>query len=111
MMSSLTTRPVVPPMLLRMRIRNQGHRFSLWVPLFLLGPLATLLVLLVAVLLLPFIPVVAAILWHRGFGRWLILGSLLLVQVGPLLFMLLCSLRGLTVEVNDGPEQVYIAFR
>ena len=111
MTSTLSTRPMVPPMLLRMRIRNRGHRFSLWVPLFLIGPLATLLVLLVAVVLLPFIPVAAAVLWHRGFGRWLMLGASLLLSVGPLLFVLLCSLRGLTVEVNDGPEQVYVAFK
>ena len=111
MTSTLTVRPMVPPLLLRVRIRNERHRFSLWAPLFLIGPLATLLVLLVAVLLLPFIPIAAAILWRRGFGRWLILGSVLLLHVGPLLFMLLCSLRGLTVEVSDGPEQVYVAFR
>ena len=103
--------PIIPPMVLRVRIENRQRRFGLWLPLFLIGPLAMVLLLLLAVLLLPFIPIAAVVLWRRGFGKWLALGSLLLLWVGPLLFMLVCSLRGLTVDVGGGTEQVYVAFR
>jgi len=103
--------PIVPPMVLRVRIENRQRRFGLWLPLFLLGPLAMVLILLLAVLSLPFIPVAAVVLWRRGFGRWVLLGTFLLLRVGPLLFMLLCSLRGLTVDVRGEREQVYIALQ
>ena len=103
--------PVMPPMVLRVRIENRQRRFGLWVPLFLVGPLAMVLILLLAVLLLPFIPIAAVVLWRRGLGRWVLLGTFLLLRTGPLLFRLLCALRGLTVDVDSGPEQVYIAFR
>ncbi len=102
---------MMPPMVLRVRIRDPKHDFGLWIPLFLLGPLAVLLLLVLSVLLLPFIPVAAVVLWRRGFGRWVLLGTFLLLRVVPMLFMLLCALRGLTVDVGSDREKVYVAFR
>lgn len=111
MKSTMLMTPVMPPMLLRVRIENRQHRFGLWVPLFLVGPLAMVLLLVLGVLLLPFIPIAAVVLWRRGFGEWVLLGTFLLLHVVPMLFVLLCALRGLTVDVTSGREQVYIAFR
>ena len=49
--------------------------------------------------------------WRRGFGKWVLLGTFVLLRVAPMLFVLLCALRGLTVDVSGGRENVYIAFR
>ena len=89
-----------PPSLLRLRIRNGKRRFGLWLPLFLVWPP----VVLFALALFPFLLVLAAILWRKGWGRPVLLA-------GPLFFGLFCSLRGLMIEVKSPSGQVYIAFR
>jgi len=100
---------MMPPVLLRMRIRNPERRFSLWVPLFLVGPVVLVFVLVISLLLLPFAFIAAAVLWHRGPGRWVLLGLFMLVRAAPALVVLMCSLPGVKVEVEDGPEQVYFS--
>ena len=89
-----------PPSILRLRIRNQRHRFGLWLPLFLIWPL----VMLLGLLLLPFILLAAIVLWYRGWAKPLLLA-------GPSLFRLFCALRGLEVDVKQHSEQFFISFR
>ena len=102
---------MIPPLLLRVRIHNQRHRFGLWVPLFLIVPLLGLFMLLVALLLLPFILVTTIVLWRRGWGRWLLIAGSISVRSCPRFFALLCSLRGLRIEVKNASDRVYISFR
>ena len=85
-----------PPMLLKLRFR----RFSLWLPLFLVGPLF----LIGALLLLPLVLLAAIILLPFG---W----SLTVLMFGPAVMRIICALRGLQVDVDDGKEKVYISFR
>jgi len=103
---------MIPPMLLRVSIRNGRRRFCLWLPLFLIGPLFLLFFLVAAVLVLPFLLIAVVVLWCRGAGKWILPAVVMLLQVGPLLVVLLCALRGLRVEVQNGPQQrVYVSFR
>ena len=90
----------LPPSLLRVRVQNSKRRFGLWLPLFLIWPL----VVLFALALFPLVLVLAALLWRKGWGRPVLLA-------GPTFFRLFCALRGLVVNVEDGSQQVYIAFR
>ncbi len=90
---------ILPPSIMRIKIGEKEKGFRLWLPLFLLWPV----VLLVALLLAPFILVGAVVLWPKGWGRPLLL-------VGPLLLGLVFALRGLTIDVEDGDERVYISF-
>jgi hypothetical protein len=89
-----------PPSIMWVRIRNRRRRFGLWLPLFLIWPV----VLVLGLVLLPLLLICAAVLWPTGWGRPLLLG-------GPVIFSLLCALRGLKVEVNQPSEQVLISFQ
>ena len=89
-----------PPSLLRIQIRNNNIRFSLWLPLFLIWPL----VLLAMVILSPLIILCAVLMWPLGLSKPLLL-------TGPILFRLLCSMRGLEIAVENSSDQVLISFR
>ena len=89
-----------PPSLLRIRIRNNNIRFSLWLPLFLIWPL----VLLAMVILSPIIILCAVLLWPLGLSKPLLL-------TGPVLFRLFRSMRGLEIAVEKSSDQVLISFR
>ncbi len=88
-----------PPSILRLRIHDKQHHFGLWLPLLLIWPFA----LLLGLLLLPLVLIAMIVLLICGWG----LQPLLL---GPRLFVLLCALRGLEVNVRDGSNQVLIRF-
>ncbi len=89
-----------PPSILRLRIHNQQHHFSLWLPLFLLWPL----LLVLGLLLLPLLLIAAVILSYRGWGIPLLL-------LGPTIFGLLCAMRGLKVEIGKNSEQAFISLQ
>ena len=88
-----------PPMVMRLSVRNSGRGFSLWLPLFILGPL--FLVLLLP--LLPLLLLAGLVLWPTGWGRslWLMVSLVLAV---------LCALRGLRVDIRQGRERVLVFF-
>lgn len=89
---------ILPPSLLRIRIRNRTTRFSLWLPLILIWPL----ILLAMVILSPLVLICAVLLWPMGLGKPILL-------TGPLLFRLFCSIKGLEVAVEKSSEQVLIS--
>ena len=89
-----------PPSILRLQVHDNERRIGLWLPLIMLWPV----VLLLGILLAPFVIILAIILWPKGWGKPLLL-------VGPSLFRLFCSLRGLNVRVEEGPmERVTVRF-
>ncbi len=91
---------ILPPSLLRIRIRNKNTRFSLRLPLFLIWPL----ILLAMVILSPLVLICAVLLWPVGMGKSILL-------TGPLLFRLFCSIKGLEIVVKLSSEQVLISIR
>ena len=87
-----------PPMVMRMRFHNGDRKFGLWLPLFLLTPLA----LVVLIILSPLILIAVLVLWPSGWGK-------LALQVMKASFGLFCSMRGLKVAVCNHNECVYIS--
>lgn len=93
---------IFPPTIMRLRVRLRvaegGRRkVSLWLPVILLWPLG-----LLAVLLAPLAMLVAFL---RYGGR-----AASVALIGPRILVALCSLRGLSVQVQGAREQVHIAF-
>ncbi len=71
----------------------------MWLPLFLL--LAP--VFLLGVLFSPLVLIAALLLWPVGLGKPILL-------LGPALYRIIASLRGLEVDVKNEKEHVHIAF-
>ena len=87
-----------PPMLMHIKIQNEDRRFGLWLPLFLLLPLA----LVVLIILSPLILIAVFVLWPSGWGLW----ALKVLWAAIVSF---CSMRGLKVDVQNGNQYVYVS--
>ena len=87
-----------PPVLMHMRFHNEDRKFGLWLPLFLLMPLA----LVVLIILSPLILIAILVLWPSGWGK----PALLVI---PAVCRFFCSMRGLRVDVQSRNECVYIS--
>lgn len=87
-----------PPSLMHVKVHNKDHRFGLWLPLFLLIPLA----LVILIILSPLILVAVLVLWPSGWGK-------LALCVLKAAWRIFCSMRGLKVEVQSSNEFVYIS--
>jgi hypothetical protein len=88
----------LPPTLMHVRIRGEDGNFGIWLPLFLLLPLA----LVIFIILLPFILIAIIVLWPSGWGR----RALLTLWIAP---QLLYSLRGLKVDIKNEAQNVFIS--
>ena len=99
-----------PPVLLRVHINNGRHNIRFWLPLFIIGIPATLLLIVVALLLLPFALLAALVMLCIGQGKWVAIAGVILLRGGPRLLAVLCALRGLTVDVGSKTEKVYVSF-
>ena len=87
-----------PPMLMHVKVKNKNTNFGIWLPLFLLFPVALVFFLILS----PLILIAIIVLWHSGWGK-LALFSLI---AG---FMACWSLRGLKVDVKEHNERVLIS--
>jgi len=87
-----------PPLLLRLGIGRR--RFPVWLPLFLLWPVAAAVIIVLA----PLVLLAALILLPLGWGKSVLLSGLMF-------FGVLCALRGLEVNVNLGNRLVQISFK
>ena len=86
-----------PPLWMKIRVRNEEHNFRLWLPLFLLLPLA----LVVLIILSPIIIIGLIIFWD-SWGMW----SLKVIRASVMSFW---NMRGLEVDVQNGKEMVFIS--
>ena len=89
---------MLPPAFLRVRVHNDQRRVRFWFPLVLLWPV----MVLIAALTAPIVVVAAALYWHRGWGRPILLA-------GPLLLYVLFSLRGLRVDLASSEGRVFVS--
>ena len=87
-----------PPILMHVKIQGEEREFGLWLPLFLLLPLA----LVVFIILSPLILIAVLVLWPSGWGK----RALLILRAA---FEVFCSMRGLRVDVRSGHQCVYIS--
>ena len=87
-----------PPMLMHLKIQGEERGFGLWLPLFLLLPLA----LVVIIILSPLILIMVLVLWPSGWGK----RALLVLKDACEVF---CSMRGLRVDIQSSNQCVYIS--
>ena len=109
-----------PPMVLYMKIRSQRTNFGLWIPLFILGPLFMIFLIVVFLIVLPFVLLALFVAglavvfdwqtqWLKDslrYGRWVVY----VLKGIPAFVQVLCSLPGLKIDVNGKREQVLITF-
>ena len=93
----------LPPCALKLRFENKDHDFGLWLPLFLIGPVVLLFLLVVFIILLPFALLSFLFTWEPGWLESLMLSL-------PALFNLFAELRGFKVDVESEKGSVYLAF-
>ena len=87
-----------PPTWMHIRIQGNRKGFGLWLPLFLLLPLA----LVVLIILSPLILIAVIVLWPSGKGIWAL-------HVLRAAFRVFCSLRGLRIDIQSRHQSVYIS--
>jgi hypothetical protein len=87
-----------PPMLMHVKVQNKDTNFGLWLPLFLLIPLA----LVIFLILSPLILIALIVLWWLGWGRMALLAL-------KMVFVSLWLLRGLKVDIQGRKECVFIS--
>ena len=87
-----------PPLWMRVKIKNERTDFGLWLPMFLMIPLA----LIVLIILSPLLLIAFLILLPFGWGK------LVLLAPCAVLFPL-CAMRGLKVNVQNPRESVYVS--
>jgi hypothetical protein len=87
-----------PPLWMRLRFQNQERHFGLWLPLFLLLPLA----LVVLIILSPLIIIALLILWPTGWAEWAVR---VLGAAGGVFH----AMRGLEVDIKNRDQFVYIS--
>jgi hypothetical protein len=83
---------------MHLRFQNENRKFGLWLPLFLLLPIA----LVVLIILSPLILIAILVLWPSGWGKL----ALHVLKAAGVLF---CSMPGLEVDVQRRHECVYIS--
>jgi hypothetical protein len=90
-----------PPMLMHVKVKNEKSDFGFWLPLFLLFPLA----LVVLIVLSPLIIIGIIVLCALGYGRWVWWGfrCLWVAVVSS------WALRGLKVDVQNGNKHVFVS--
>lgn len=87
-----------PPMLMHVKIRGERRGFGLWLPLFLLLPLA----LAAFIILSPLILIAILVFWPSGWRK----RALLILRAA---FEVLYSMRGLKVDVQSDHHCIYIS--
>jgi hypothetical protein len=86
---------------MHVRIQNEKTKFGFWLPLFLLIPLA----LVVLIILSPLILIAFLILWLCGWGRWVRV-SLRALRAA---FVSFWMMRGLRVDIQSHNQCVYVS--
>ena len=85
-----------PPMLMRIRVKSEDRNFGLWLPLFLLLPLALVVLIIISPLVF-----IVCLIWP-DWGLWAL-------KVLKAAFVSFTAMRGLEVNVQDGRRQVYVS--
>ena len=87
-----------PPMLMHVKIRGERRGFGLWLPLFLLLPLALALFIILSPLLL----IAILVFWPSGWRKRAL-------HIFGAAFGVVCSMRGLKVDVQGNHHCIYIS--
>jgi len=87
-----------PPMWAYVKIKGKHHGFRFWIPLF----LGFLIMLAFFIAFLPLTLLIILILWPTGWGRWMVMA----IKTG---YVMLCSIRGMKVDVQGRHETIYVS--
>ena len=87
-----------PPLLMHMKIQKKGRGFGVWLPVFLVLPLA----LVVFIILSPLVLIAVLALWLGGWGK----RALLALKTA---FEVCCSIHGLRVDIQSHHQSVLIS--
>ena len=88
------------PLLIKTKIpRKTKPHVILYIPLF----IAWLILFAVLLILMPFFLLIILVTWPMKTSR-------MLIRFYPMLFSLLWNMRGLTIDVEDGEDKVYLEF-
>ncbi len=87
-----------PPMLMHTTIQGERRGFGLWLPLFLLLPLA----LVKFIILSPIILVATIVLWPSGWGKRALFSLRAAIEI-------FWSMRGLSIDIHSGRQCVSIS--
>jgi len=90
-----------PPYLLQIKIINTEHSFSLWIPLFILGPIILVILLALLLIALPFIFLSFLFTWEPRWWRCISVGI-------PALFNMITSLPGSKIDVEHDTKRIAI---
>jgi len=94
-----------PPMIVQLKINNsqeEHHKgFYLWFPLFILAPIAFVLLLTMLIIALPFMFLFTLLTWDFRLVRWIIFGI-------KAFFSTAHELPGSKLEVEDGKKYINI---
>jgi len=91
-----------PPYLMQLKVHSPKHVFSIWLPLFIIGPIVLIFVLVLFLIALPFLLLSLMFTWEFDYWQY--------IKKAPLFVNLLFSLRGLQVDVEDREQHFVIAF-
>ena len=91
-----------PPYLMQLKFRDTNHGFSIWLPLFIIGPIALILLLALFLIALPFVLLSLLFTWRWYWLEYAVIGV-------PAFFAIMWSLPGLKVDVEDGKQHVLVA--
>jgi hypothetical protein len=93
----------IPPYLLQIRVRNRRHSFTIWLPLFILGPIFLAFLLALFLIALPFALLSLLFTWRWWWEQTFFLAP-------PMIIRLLFALRGLKVNVEHQNAHFVVAF-
>lgn len=89
---------MIPPLLLRLKIRDAEHRFGLWLPLFLFW------IILLPFILLVLIPLSVTAVFMRRWLRRRIFG---IIKYG---YVCMCRIKDLRVDIQSEQNTVLVKF-
>ena len=88
------------PLWMRLKVYEKDKKdVSLWLPLFLVW----LLLLPLVILFVPLILLAAAVTWHMGYGKMILMAL-------PMLWQVLAGLSGMLVEIEKKDSMVFMYF-
>jgi hypothetical protein len=91
-----------PPYVMKLRFHKGNHDFGLWIPLFLIGPVALVFLLVVFAILLPFALLAFMFTWQWDWLSWVAIGI-------PTILRVAWSLPGVKIDVDAEDVKVSIA--
>ena len=93
-----------PPTLVYLKfcsIKDDHGNFALWIPLFILVPVAMVILLAIFLIMLPFLLISLIFTWNMWWWRWL-------WHSVPVIFTTLHLLPGIRVRLENNKQQMQI---